>query len=371
MKEQNQDKYCNTSYCLFYGINIALNAIMSIAIISVGFDFFHHNQWAIDRYLYGFDFSNLYHNGVAFIYMFSGDIRASASFFVFMMRMLYTIIVHYTVVKLFPDAKPNIVILIVTITTLGSSLPNIIFSGNFIYDYAFGLNLWHNPTTFTVMPFVILSFYLLLRIIEKIDIKNIILLTLANLLSVYGKGSWFPVFSLAVLIYLFISLVIRKKSLKQVIQIGICFIPSGLYIIYVSTSTIYSTNIILGITSYVRLFPVFLNFIFPILVTTFLYKVHKKINIQLCIAWLISVISILKAVFLVEVGREYYGNMTWSVSYALVVLFMVSLIELFKYITTTNKRNIYVDISLTLGFIHLTMGVYYAFQMYFTGRFLF
>jgi len=387
---------------LFYGFWVVLNAMMAFRIRGLGTgmaDFANHNVWSEQILNTGFDLSNLYHNGVAFFMsVFGMRSNFAGALLVFIMQMIFITAIHYWTWRLLKDyVQPKWILFAVAVPALAGSLPNF-FGPHFMYHFAFGINVWHNPTSFTVMPFVILSFFLFCQIlilsgVEKpqrirtyLSIRldsyyvNCFILAVLLFLSVYGKVSWLPLFAMAALIFLFVWWASSKFSierLKYCAIVGLCFIPAGILTLWVSNNTIYSTEFALGITSTIRPFSIILNLVFPIFVACLCYK-KLKVNKFYQIAWMTYISALLQAVFIIEGGgRESHGNMTWWVLYALTILIMVSLMEFIKYLyeshsSAESKRLKWVvPVGLSLAAVHLFSGVYYALHIYFGGTFWF
>lgn len=384
---------------LFYGFWFVFNAIMAhrVTIGNELRDFRGHNTWATAILDNGFDLSNLYHNGVAFIAQFLEiDIPIAASIFVLLMQMLLIIPIHYWAKHHLGEAlSEKWLIFVVAIASLAGSIPNLL-GPNLMYYFAFGIRVWHNPTSFSVMPFVMMSFFLFCRVLEQANMSkterqgvikgfkfdwyyvNLIVLTILIFLSVYGKVSWLPPFAMAALLYLFGWWAVAKFSLKRMIDcilIGLTFVPAGLLALWISSDSVYArSEFVFQLTSHIRLFPVLLNLSFPLFALYFSWKQLKSSRIYQ-MAWLAYGSALLQGVFIIEVGREHHGNLTWAILYSLNVLLMVSLIEFIKFVVECypNSRKgmkwhtVVAYVGLTLAVLYMFGGLAYALHLYNAG----
>jgi len=380
---------------MFYGFWIVLNALMArwarTGTNAGAGDFWWHNNRAEELLNLGIGgVHNLYHDAVALVSVVLGvEIFVSAGIVVFFMQMIFIVAIHFFAKhQLGEQYSDRWLLLVVAVTALAGSIPNL-YSTNLLYFYGFGINVWHNPTTYTVMPFVIVSFFLFCYVLVQLNMKksermtviisgrkkvdilylNYILLSLSLVLSVYGKASWIPAFGLSALIFLICWWAVSKFSysrLKECIFVGLAFIPASLYFLYISANSVYSVaDFVFRLPTFVYLqpFPVMLNLIFP---TFVLYITRGKLvgNRVHQIAWLTHVIAILQATFIVEyrngVSYEGHGNLSWSIFYSLTILVMVSLIEFIKHIEE-NVTHKYISFTgLTLASVHLFSGIFYA-----------
>ena len=387
---------------VFYAFYIVLNAMMAFLIMNsevggVAYDFLPHNAWAMNIVENGFDLSNLYHNGVAFLVILGICVNRAAGILVFIMQMLFVVAIHYVVWKLLKDyVDGKWIIFVVAVVALAGSIPNLL-GPNMMYHFAFGINVWHNPTTFTVMPFAILSFFFFCRTLAMSDIekpkrtRNILgvkcddylvsalFLSLTLLLSVYGKVSWLPPFAVAALIFLFCWWLKSKfnlNRLKDCFFIGCCFIPAGVLALWITTNTVYAEGYFsIQLAWFIRP-TIVLNLLFPLLVLCVRYNEIRN-NRFYQVAWLTYVAALLQSLFIVQHPLVYAGNITWGVLYSLTVLLLISSIEFVKYIHQSKiehgmtKYKLISYIGLSLMGIHLFSGIYYALHVYTFNQFWF
>ena len=200
-----------------------------------------------------------------------------------------------------------------------------------------------------------------------------VVLTIVLILSVWGKGSWLPPFSMGVLLFMFGAWAYSRFSLKKFKQcffIGICFLPAGFYLLYVSAVSVYSqASFVFGPTTLMHFPSIMLNLSFPVFC---LFILRKKIKecITLKFSWLVYISTLLQGYFIVEEGERYsHGNLFWAISYALNILLLVSLIEFVKYVPELSKQkhgDFYCKIGVFLAALHLFGGLAYAFVVYTT-----
>ncbi|MCL2015664.1 MAG: hypothetical protein FWG68_05395, partial [Defluviitaleaceae bacterium] len=203
-----------------------------------------------------------------------------------------------------------------------------------------------------------------------------VLLAVFLFLSVYGKASWMPAFSMAALIFLFMWWAKSRFSVKRMLNcicVGIAFIPAGLWMFYISTNTVYATSeLAFQLTQFMRPFHVALNLIFPVAVLIICRR-RLKDNLFLSVAWLAYLSALVQGIFIVEPAREGSGNLMWAILYATVVLFLVSLMEFFKFCYKHRKGGFFrwekrlVYVTLVLAAVHFFSGIWYATDIYF-GR---
>jgi len=390
------------SYPLFYGFWIVLNLMMAFRIRELGtgmWDFVSHNRVGVEILDNGFDLSNLYHNGVAFIMMIFGvESNYAGAIVVFIMRMAFIASIHYFASRLLRDyVQPKWILFTIAVSSLAASIPNL-FGRRIMYYHGHGINVWHNPTTFTVMPFAILSFFFFCYVLELSDIDKkdrvraywkfkldsyyvgCFCLALTLFLSVYGKLSWLPPFSMAALIFFFIWWASSKFSVKRLykcIHIGLCFIPAALLAFWIRTNSVYNVvEFAFAINPMLRPYPLILNMLFPIFVVALCYK--TIITNRFCqIAWMTYIAALLQYVFIIQPDRVRSGNTGWGYLYALTLLLMVSLITFIKYIheqhpSAKSKRLKWTaPVGLCLASIHLFSGIYYALRIYSGSSFFF
>jgi len=369
---------------LFYGFYIVLNAVMAHHLMQPGVisDFSLHNYFAQNVLETGFDISNLYWNMVAFLSQtLSVDIATAAKLTVFIMQIAFIIPIHFYVSKYLKNkVNAKWICLIVATTGLFGSIPNL-FGPNLYYYYTFGARVWHNPTTFTVLPFAVISFFMFCNCIYKANsgsvfnrkwVLSCLLLSIVLFLSAYGKSSWLPPFAMGSLIFLIIWWVasrFNKTRFWHCITIGISFIPAGLYILWIS-SNVHGIPFVFGLSSVARPFLIILNLLFPLLVIILREKsIHKNVHLQM--AWFVYLSALLQGLFIIEYGHEIHGNIFWGFLYAYIILFLISLIEFVKWIHEDSRNKFVVYAGLILIFTHLFSGIFYAFHILNGGSFWF
>jgi len=355
-------------------------------------DFYMHNKWANDILIEGVGLHNLnlYQYAIALMVLLTGtSIELAAGILVFAMKMFFIATIHFYAVRNL-EKQSDWVWFVVAVTALAGSIPNIFDPGaNFMYFYGFGFNVWHNPTTYAVMPFVVITFFLFLESINKSASSfdeskgkkrfylSCLLLAVFLVLSVFGKPSWFPPFAVAALIFLFIYWVSDKFSFsrfKDCMVVGLSFIPAGLLAIHMSIVDIYNVELSFGITNIIRPVPIILNLVFPLLVLALRFKTLRA-NRLLQMGWLTYIAALLNGVFIIPAEELIVaGDMTWAILYSSVVLLMVSLIEFSRYIQenmkNTKKRYI-IYTGLAFACVYAVGGIFYALHIFGGGLYWF
>ena len=380
-----QENYMLLSVFILF--HIVFNAMMAFRVSSI-FDFPVHNRLALAILENDFEFWVLYWDIVAFVMLiFNSTVEVAAGAIVFVFRMAYVLAILYWVkCELGDKISDKAVLFIATTALIAASIPNI-FGPHLMYYYGFGINVWHNPTTFTVLPFAVISFFLFCRVVtwcnmQKTDrlLSGCLLLTVAILFSAYAKISWIVAFAPAVLIYLFVWWATSKfnfNRFKDCLLVGVCFIPAGLFAIrsyfrYTAFPNVgYFT---FGVFELVHYPSMLLNLSLPILVLALCYKQLKQ-NCLFQMAWLTYVIAAIQLLFTYDDGpARSHGNTGWGHVYALTILLLVSLIELIKYLKQSNltrKQLWLARAGIGLAFVHMFSGIYYAYHIFVFSSFWF
>ena len=386
-------KKINIELPLFCGFWIVFSAIMSHAITrrEPGIDFPAHNRLAIDIAENGFNLSSMYRNAVALIMQLSRiDVEKAANILVFVMLIFMLFTIHICVTRLLEEIDEKFTLGVVALTAFAGSIPTPIFPRLFYYR-AYGIRTWHNPTNFTVIPFVFLSFFFLWKIFtliekrelgekfSKIELRNSgVLLSVVMILSVYGKPNWLAAFAPGVLIFLcgwWIKSKLNITRLKDCLMIGVSFIPAILYWLFLKSHNVHmDVSFRLGVDELVRPLPVLVNLMFPVYVIIVIRKSVKS-KYMLLIAWFTYFVALCQRIFVIEVGegRRGHGNTGWGLLFALNVLLMISAIEFVKYIFDTNEcskwKNHFSYIGIGMASLYFFGGLFYALHIYFIGGF--
>lgn len=249
-------------------------------------------------------------------------------------------------------------------------------------------NVWHNPTFIMVRPFVIICFFLIIKMLkqiekrEKITIKQYLCLSVLLLLSVLAKPSFLQGFIPGLGIYFVVRCIYERfKNIKQYLLICLTFVPGTLLMCYqlffyffsglevanegvgigwMEVLSKYTTNIWVS-TLLVLLFPL-LYFIFNI------KRCYKNPIIQVAFSYLLC--SWLEVVLLYEEGyRKYHINFGWAYALSLFIFWTVALIDYSKTFFVDDVKVqgkfywIKNKILITILGLHLICGIYYIYLL--------
>lgn len=265
----------------------------------------------------------------------------------------------------------------------GIYLPGIKFK----YLGVFTPNPFHNATYMAARPFAILAFLWyakLLPVYEKgcVRRKDYILFSVFLLLATMTKPSFTIVLvGTAGLIMLYRLFRSKFKNFVPTIQLGLCFIPTFIDLLYQFKGVFvpeegaeggigfcfgevwgyYCNNIPLAVCLAVG---------FPILVLILNYKELKKDSLYR-FSWQIYLMSFTMAFFLFEKGfRKPDFNFSWGYMYGIFFCHMGALLVLIKATATgtDNKKKTFLIALQWLAYLfHLVCGVLY-FGVFMSGR---
>lgn len=243
-------------------------------------------------------------------------------------------------------------------------------------------NIWHNPTTLCVRPFAVITYMLIIKILDKyesgeaIGKKNWLLLSGFVLICNLAKPSFFQILVPGLGIYLLILLANTKgKAFLFCVKIVVAFIPSAMVILLqfvisfmISGSAGEGNGIIISWFEVLRAYTpdlptsLFLVFAFPTYVLITNYKELRNKDVQLTLYMFIA--GFLEAAMLAESGyRRLHGNLTWGYMLAIFFVYMTA----FKYFIKKNreydyesiKERVIVAIGWVLLILQLFIGIYY------------
>lgn len=290
---------------------------------------------------------NMYPNILGFLLRYLHlSVTAGTILLIVIFQCFYAIVVYYWLNKYLNRYISETATLLLTfISCIATSPMNpLAIAGSSTIHYVFGnwggsMHMWHNPSSYMIRPFYVLTFFLtceFLALLKENKTKLYIkwgILAFLLMVSVYAKVSWFQVFAPAVLIFLIISFVQNKFSVeafKRCIILGTAFIPAGLYSIYTFFS--YKNSAWEGLEflfSFSRInYSAFITVLSLPLFTLICYRKSLKFKNELALAWLTVFVAYLQIICLSEKGDfAGHGNVTWGLSYANIILFIVSTIE--------------------------------------------
>ncbi len=237
------------------------------------------------------------------------------------------------------------------------------------------INVWHNSTVISVLPFSILLYYYSLRYINQIsnNWREVSIILFLGVLNILIKPSFLfafiPVFPLMVLAQKGWARDFWLSLLISVILFGALLLEY--YIIYVledhvfkeKTSVIvapfevwsyWSTNLPLDILA---------SILFPLTVSLFFWKdIIKSTYIQYAI-FLFLVATFIGAM-LMETGiRAYHGNFNWQVIITNYILFLVFSLFAAHKIKLLGLKNIKSIIMILVYLAHLGSGFIYLLKI--------
>ncbi len=255
------------------------------------------------------------------------------------------------------------------------------------YVGVFTLNPFHNATYMAARPFAILAFFWYAKLLanyeqgyggkwkhskQGVDLRDYILFSLFLLLATMTKPSFTIVLVGAAGLIMVYRLIRRKfRNFVPTIQLGLCFIPTFLDLLYqykgvfVPTGGeeggigftfgeiwgLYCLNIPLAVCYAVG---------FPILVLILNFKELKKNHI-FRFSWQIFGMSFAMAFFLYEKGfREPDFNFSWGYMYGIFFAFVGALVLLLQATADRQKKKPLLLVLQWLGYLaHVVCGVFY------------
>lgn len=232
-------------------------------------------------------------------------------------------------------------------------------------------NPWHNPTFIFCKPFSILVFICLLKSLDYFKgktgyIKELFLLSIFSILSMWAKPSFLMSFLPSVAIIFIYKFVKKEISVNFLILVAFSLLPS-LIPLFIMNNMVFnsanSTNTIIFTMGQVwsnhsKNIPlsIVLAAAFPLYV--FILNI-KQLSTSHLLAFTNYIIAMLIYFFLAENGaRIYHGNFSWSYLFALFFLFFVSIEEFF--FKKKNSHLLYIT-GWGLFCLHLISGLYYLF----------
>lgn len=252
-------------------------------------------------------------------------------------------------------------------------------------------NVWHNPTNLCVRPFAVLSFFLLVEIVEQAkdarrDKKLMMIAGAVLLISILAKPSWLQVFIPGVMLYLCLLFLSKKENKLYIMKtlallVFVSLIPlviaawkifwgqtagggdGGAYIAPFLVMKIYAPNVLLSLC---------LGYLFPIFVAIVLVveRIVKKrpISSDIAIMWCLLVAALGENILLAERGREGHGNFGWGAQLMQFISYVVALKEYVKLYTDGNDsriRQAVLDSGFVIYLIQFAVGLYWYYRCMF------
>ena len=227
-------------------------------------------------------------------------------------------------------------------------------------------NVWHNSTIIVSMPFVILMYFTSIKQFENFDIQRNVSLTIATILCVFVKPSFFFVFTVA-----YPLLLLWKYGFKKNFFVGLIPILTGLLCVFYEFLTIYEVspddssvifnfNKLISVGFWKRQAPYVISSLsFPILYVALNFKktIYDK---EFWYILTMVFFSILISLVCEETGpRAGHGNFSWQIIPSMWFTFFyilkhIIVIEGEPIIEVRKKQGLCV-----LFFIHTVIGIWF------------
>ena len=380
-RDRKQFPFINTAVCAV----AAISAYLAVLLLTHS-DYKSHIKAAI-RKIDGESsfFVNLYQYLVAFgIKFFQGEPVIVAAVVNGTLEVLYVAALSFILSKWLPSERPWYLRLLSICCVVFSSAPFFVFQGVF-YRGISGINTWHNPTSYAIKPFIVMSFFLIVVLFDrasaakeveevlpqKVFRKDGVVLFLALMASLYmmtyGKISGLAVLAPATLVMAVFWWGKSKWSAKRLIfclKVAAMFIPAlilfslhySMYFpdggeakaVYVGFSRLFSdeTPMILLRTVWILMLPLFIT----------LTRIRSIVrNKGFVLAWLVYIFAFFEHYMFQEIGpREGHGNTSWGRHYALVLLLVMSIVEINK---DWHERKITSRIGFAIMLVYTISGL--------------
>jgi hypothetical protein len=256
------------------------------------------------------------------------------------------------------------------------------------YLGVFTSNPFHNATYMAARPFAVPSFFLFAKLLDIYEegykreyLKDYLLFAFFLLASTMAKPSFTIVLVAAAgLIMLYRLIKSRFKNIIATIQLGLCFIPTFIDLLYQFKGVFvpdegveggigfclgevwkyYCDNIPLAICLAVG---------FPLVVLVFNYKEITK-NTMYRFSWQMYIAGFVMAFFCYEKGfRMADFNFSWSYMYGIFFCFVASLLVLCRKTALSCEKRIFVLIQWLAYAAHLVCGLYYFMTIFRGGMY--
>lgn len=260
-----------------------------------------------------------------------------------------------------------------------------------IYNSSALFNTWHNPTNTSVKFLAVLCFALMTYSIDMQRNAKIVLgkrsftkmkidciLSVAVLLSLVFKPSFFQVLAPTLCVIYFVQLCQRKKSFSDCFKDCLIYMPALLLVIYqifdnfggadegfqiafLRVWRVYSSNIPISFLSMSA---------FPAFVVLFCVKSWKKENF-LRYALTFFVVGVLEFAVLAETGERWAdGNFGWGKNLANGILFLSAIITFLKFMRENYNGHSFVQrmkswVGCALLLAHFAWGMWYYLELLF------
>lgn len=237
-------------------------------------------------------------------------------------------------------------------------------------------SIWHNSTYIVMKWLGILSLLAYFRIENQIgktlDRKKWLQFMLLLTITTGAKPSFLLVFAPMMLVYLIIDLIRNKIPFKRLFLFGCAVLPS-LAVIYLQNAILFgketgnswtfSPGETLSQHSGYPFIAAVLSVFFPLTVLVVNLPALKK-DRRFLAAWLMAVFGFAELFFFCETGsRVNDGNFMWGYSFAILVIFVASVVKWYENLRVMWKNHLikmgYLCITGFLFLWHVYCGIYF------------
>jgi hypothetical protein len=300
-----------------------------------------------------------------------------ASVFVSSISLTATAFIIYKIsIKELGNIYSNSVILLIAQSLMVVTPIFAAYYGISIYRGTWSPNVWHNPTIVLVKPFAFIVVYMFMSLYENDYLQKsyryILAIVIFVSISIFMKPNFFICFAIAILIF-----IILKRSNKRlfIITFLIILLPSVFLIIqYLLTyNGTYDSSIGFGFFTIWDYFSsnipgsIAFSMAFPLMLFIFSPRNALKDD-RLLFAWILFLVGFVQFSFLTEEGpRKFHANWVWGYQIAMHILFVYSILHLFKEYGASNVRTKWANIKLycltIVYMLHYTSGIYYLMKI--------
>lgn len=260
-------------------------------------------------------------------------------------------------------------------------------------------NIWHSPTQSVVEPVAVFILFFSVHLYNQyqqkgttlengkrplpIAWKNVLILALATLFSVFCKPSfvqgYFPAFALFLL---FVLIQTKGKAFVFCCQCALAFVPSALVVLsqffnyFVDDVALESGSggILIqwnwGVQAPNRYITLLMCYAFPLFVLFFIQRTKLLKDKHYLLAVLFAVVSFVEAGLLHETARDGAGNFSWAKLISQYYLWMISMVRFLQWAKHADKARLKTRIVTICGGVliawHLVAGIYYWYVLTFT-----
>ena len=243
-------------------------------------------------------------------------------------------------------------------------------------------NIWHNSTYIVMKPLALICIILYVDLMnsyqERLSVRKWFLFSIALVICTGVKPSFLVTFAPMMAIFLLLDL-IRGIPFKKVFLFGLTVIPSLLVILFQNAVLFggdtgngweIKPGYALSMHSGHPILAAGLSILFPLMVFVWNIKRIKRER-WISFAWLMAFIGFAEIFLLSEIGtRASDGNFMWGYSFAILVIFIVSIlmwlsnINMYCLSAKTDKKDVvlyrlYVASTAIVLVYHIYCGLYF------------